>query len=58
MPWAVKKAKGPRPYKIVRADTGKVVGSSTNRKAAEASVRARYANTPEFKSKPKKGFPG
>lgn len=42
MPWAVKKSTGPRPYKIVRKDTGKVVGSSTSKSKAQASVRARY----------------
>lgn len=39
MPW---KAIG---NKIVRADTGKVVGHSKSHKMAEASVRARYAAT-------------
>lgn len=39
MPW---KAVG---NKIIRADTGKVVGHSKNHATAEASVRARYANT-------------
>ena len=39
MPW---KAVG---NKIVRADTGKVVGRSSSHKKAAASVRARYANT-------------
>ncbi len=38
MPW---KAVG---KKIVRADTGKVVGHSKSHAMAEASVRARYAN--------------
>lgn len=39
MPW---KAQGKN---IIRADTGKVVGHSTSHAKAEASVRARYANT-------------
>lgn len=39
-------------YYIVRSDTGKVVGKSTSRKKAEASIRARYAG--ENKSKKKK----
>ena len=39
MPW---KAVG---KKIVRSDTGKVVGHSTSHEKAMASVRARYANT-------------
>lgn len=39
MPW---KAVGKT---IIRADTGKVVGHSKSHAMAEASVRARYANT-------------
>ena len=39
MPW---KAKG---NEIIRSDTGKVVGHSKSHAMAEASVRARYANT-------------
>ena len=46
MPWKVKKSSGARPYKIVKK-SGKVVGSSKTKAKAEASVRARYANTPE-----------
>lgn len=42
MPWGVKKGKGPRPYKIVKKTTGKVVGSSTSLAKAKASIRARY----------------
>ena len=38
MPW---KAEG---NKIVRADTGQVVGTSTSHAKALASVRARYAH--------------
>jgi hypothetical protein len=30
-------------WQIVRADTGKVVGTSTSKAKAQASVRARYA---------------
>jgi hypothetical protein len=42
MPWTVKKqGKG---WAIVKSDTGKVVGHSTSKKKAQASVRARYAN--------------
>lgn len=44
MPWGVKKGKGKKPWKIYRKDTGKVVGSSTSRKKALSSVRARYAS--------------
>ena len=43
MPWRVRKGKGKRPWKIVKRG-GKVVGSSTNRQDAKASVRARYVN--------------
>ena len=41
MPWKVKKA-GSK-WAIYRADTGKVVGHSTSKAKAQASVRARYA---------------
>lgn len=45
MPWEVKKVgKGPRPWKTVEKGTGKVVGSSTTKARAQASVKARYAN--------------
>jgi hypothetical protein len=44
VPYAVKKGSGEKPYKIVRKDTGKTVGSSTSKAKAKASVRARYAN--------------
>jgi hypothetical protein len=43
MPWKVVKRSGSRPWKIVKTTTGKVVGSSTTKAKAEASVRARYA---------------
>lgn len=46
MPWTVRKRRGVRPWKIVRSDTGEVVGSSTSEAKAKASVAARYANTP------------
>jgi hypothetical protein len=45
MPWKVVGTK------IIRADTGKVVGHSKTHAMAQASVRARYANTPEFAKK-------
>ncbi|GEM_PF-1883650 len=41
MPYKVVKSSGARPYKIVRRDTGKVVGTSKTRAMAEASIRAR-----------------
>jgi len=44
MPWRVEKRSGARPWKIVRATDGKVVGSSKTKEEAEASRRARYAN--------------
>lgn len=43
MPWSVKKGKGPRPYKIVKATTGKVVGTSKTAAKAMAAVRAMYS---------------
>jgi hypothetical protein len=51
MPWKAQKAKGGG-YDIVRADTGKKVGHSATKAEAEASVRARYANSPEAKKMP------
>lgn len=41
MPVRVERRSGSRPYKIVEVSTGQVKGSSTNRKDAEASARAR-----------------
>ena len=43
MPYKVVKRDGSRPYKIVNKDTGKTVGSSKTKAAAESSIRARYA---------------
>jgi hypothetical protein len=43
MPVRVEKRSGPRPYKIVETSTGRVKGSSTTRKDATASARARNA---------------
>lgn len=54
MPYSVKKGSGVRPWKVVRADTGKVVGSSFTKEHAQASMRARYAAEAEAKTKPKK----
>jgi len=42
MPYKIRKRSGRKPYKIV-AGNGKVVGSSTSRKKAEASARIRMA---------------
>lgn len=44
MPYKVVRKAGPRPYKIIRSDTGRIVGSSTTKAEAQASIRARYAN--------------
>lgn len=52
MPWIVgeKMKKG---WPIKRADTGEIVGYSKTKEKAEASVRARYANSPEYGGKKK-----
>lgn len=42
MPYHIEHRKGKRPWKIVRSDTGKVVGSSITRKNAQKSINARY----------------
>lgn len=43
MPYSIKFVKGTkRPWKIVKRDTGKVVGSSTTQEMATSSMRARY----------------
>lgn len=50
MPWkVVKQGKGAKCWKIVRSDTGKVVGSSSTKAKALASLRARYASEPNLK---------
>ncbi len=53
MPWKVgrKTIKG---WEILRADTGQVVGYSETKEKASASVRARYANSPEFNQRLRK----
>ena len=43
MPYKVQKRKGKKPWKIVAVKTGKVVGSSSTKKNAQASIRARNA---------------
>lgn len=45
MPWKVRHGSGAKPWKIVKTTTGKVVGSSTSKAKAKASVRARYAHS-------------
>jgi len=43
MPYAVvKRGNGEKPWKIIKKDTGEVVGSSETKEKAQASVRARY----------------
>lgn len=44
MPYRIVRKDGPRPYKIVNRDTGRIVGSSTTKAKAEASIRARWAS--------------
>ena len=44
MPYIVRKqGKGSKPWKIIKEDTGEIVGSSETKSKALASVRARYA---------------
>jgi len=43
MPYKIERRSGKRPWKIINKITGKVVGSSTTKANAEASVRARLA---------------
>lgn len=52
MPWKSKKASGGG-YDIVKSDTGEKVGHSDTKAKADASIRARYANSSDTK-KPKK----
>lgn len=51
MPYDIKKGSGPRPWKIIKKDTGEVVGSSTSEASARASIRARHAVGYSFKVK-------
>lgn len=44
MPYTIRNAKtGEKPFKIINKNTGKIVGSSTSKAKAQASIRARYA---------------
>ena len=54
MPWKVVKKSGAKPWKIVKSNTGEVVGSSSSKAKAQASVRARYANEGELPEEHKK----
>lgn len=49
MPYKVVKRAGKKPYKIIDKDTGKIVGSSTSKARALASVRARLAGSHGWK---------
>lgn len=54
MPDVVKKGKGKRPWKIVEKATGKVKGSSTSKRKAQASANARNAARKGWKPTGKK----
>ena len=41
MPYHIEHRSGKRPWKIVKSDTGKVVGSSTSKANAQKSIVAR-----------------
>lgn len=41
MPYTIQKGSGSKPYKIVKKTTGEVVGSSTSKEKAKASIVAR-----------------
>jgi hypothetical protein len=43
MPYRIVKRSGEKLFKIINKDTGRVVGSSTTKTKAQASIRARYA---------------
>ncbi len=45
MPYKIEKRSGERPWKIIKKDTGKVVGSSTSKSMAVKAMRARYAHS-------------
>lgn len=45
MPWKIIPDNGK--YKVVNAETGRVLGTHTSRKSAMSQVRALYANVPE-----------
>lgn len=44
MPYTIVKGKGSRPWKIIKKSTGKVVGSSKTKKAAQSSIKARHVS--------------
>lgn len=49
MPYVIEHRTGARPWKIVNEDTGKIVGSSKTRRAAQKSVNARRASEHNWK---------
>lgn len=54
MPYRIKRGAGPKPFKIVRADTGKVVGASSTEGKARASIRARLAGEHGWRPGPRR----
>ncbi|HVN67178.1 MAG TPA: hypothetical protein VMT55_02315 [Candidatus Sulfotelmatobacter sp.] len=55
MPYKVVKRSGSKPWKIIALDSGKIVGSSTSKKKAEASVHARLAGEHGWKGTRRRG---
>jgi hypothetical protein len=49
MPYKIVKRTGKKPWKIINLDRNEVVGSSTTKKKAEASARARLAGEHGFR---------
>ena len=49
MPYIIKKVNNK--YKIIKKDTGEVVGTSDTKEKAKASVRARYSGESKKKKK-------
>jgi len=45
MPYSIRKSSGSKPWKIIKKTTGEVVGSSTSKAKAQASIRARHARS-------------
>lgn len=54
MPYTIRRQGGKRPWKIIKRDTGEVVGSSVSKEAAESSMRARMAGDHGWKGTKKK----
>jgi hypothetical protein len=55
MPYKIVKRSGAKPWKIIAKDTGRIVGSSTSRQKAEASVRIRLASDHGWRPTGQKG---